>query len=129
MWTSEGHIADRMFGLFRTDNSGRKQEGITFLVLDLKSPGVDIRPILLFEGTHEVNQVFFDEPKMKPTPPATLQFSEPTLTPPSATAGSATNCGAAKTAASAVAAKIRLSMENSLGLVLSDCHDDKRDIA
>jgi alkylation response protein AidB-like acyl-CoA dehydrogenase len=46
--------------LFRTDNSGRKQEGITFLVLDLKSPGVTIRPILLFEGTHEVNQVFFD---------------------------------------------------------------------
>ncbi len=60
MWTSEGHIADWMFGLFRTDNTGRKQEGITFLVLDLKSPGVTIRPILLFEGTHEVNQVFFD---------------------------------------------------------------------
>jgi alkylation response protein AidB-like acyl-CoA dehydrogenase len=60
MWTSEGHIADWMFGLFRTDNSGRKQEGITFLVLDLKSPGVTVRPILLFEGTHEVNQVFFD---------------------------------------------------------------------
>jgi alkylation response protein AidB-like acyl-CoA dehydrogenase len=49
-----------MFGLFRTDNSGRKQDGITFLVLDLKSPGVTVRPILLFEGTHEVNQVFFD---------------------------------------------------------------------
>jgi hypothetical protein len=60
MWTSEGHIADWMFGLFRTDNSGRKQEGITFLVLDLRSPGVTIRPILMFEGTHEVNQVFFD---------------------------------------------------------------------
>ncbi|HWA48010.1 MAG TPA: acyl-CoA dehydrogenase family protein [Dongiaceae bacterium] len=60
MWTSEGHIADWMFGLFRTDNSGRKQEGITFLVLDLKSSGVEVRPILLFEGTHEVNQVFFD---------------------------------------------------------------------
>jgi alkylation response protein AidB-like acyl-CoA dehydrogenase len=60
MWTSEGHIADWMFGLFRTDNSGRKQEGITFLMLDLKSPGVTVRPILLFEGTHEVNQMFFD---------------------------------------------------------------------
>jgi alkylation response protein AidB-like acyl-CoA dehydrogenase len=60
MWTSEGHIADWMFGLFRTDNSGRKQEGITFLMLDLRSPGVTVRPILLFEGTHEVNQVFFD---------------------------------------------------------------------
>jgi hypothetical protein len=61
MWTSEGHIADWMFGLFRTDNTGRKQEGITFLTLDLKSPGVTVRPILLFEGTHEVNQVFFDD--------------------------------------------------------------------
>jgi alkylation response protein AidB-like acyl-CoA dehydrogenase len=60
MWTSEGHIADWMFGLFRTDNSARKQQGITFLVLDLKTPGVTVRPILLFEGTHEVNQVFFD---------------------------------------------------------------------
>ena len=60
MWTSEAHIADWMFGLFRTDNSGRKQEGITFLMLDLKSPGVTVRPIVLFEGTPEVNQVFFD---------------------------------------------------------------------
>jgi alkylation response protein AidB-like acyl-CoA dehydrogenase len=60
MWTSEAHIADWMFGLFRTDNSGRKQEGITFLVLDLKSPGVTVRPIVSFEGTPEVNQVFFD---------------------------------------------------------------------
>src|SRR5262245_40394845 len=60
MWTSEAHIADWMFGLFRTDNSGRKQEGITFLVLDLKSPGVTVRPIVLFEGTPEVSQVFFD---------------------------------------------------------------------
>jgi alkylation response protein AidB-like acyl-CoA dehydrogenase len=67
MWTSEGHIADWMFGLFRTDNSGRKQEGITFLVLDLKSPGVTVRPILLFEGTHEVNQVFFDNVRVPTT--------------------------------------------------------------
>jgi alkylation response protein AidB-like acyl-CoA dehydrogenase len=67
MWTSEGHIADWMFGLFRTDNSGRKQEGITFLVLDLKSPGVTVRPILLFEGTHEVNQVFFDNARVPVT--------------------------------------------------------------
>ncbi len=59
-WTSEGHIADWMFGLFRTDSSGRKQHGITLLMLDMKSPGITVRPILLFEGTHEVNQVFFD---------------------------------------------------------------------
>jgi alkylation response protein AidB-like acyl-CoA dehydrogenase len=67
MWTSEGHIADCMFGLFRTDNSGRKQEGITFLTFDLKTPGITIRPILLFEGTHEVNQVFFDNVRVPVT--------------------------------------------------------------
>ena len=61
MWTSEGHIADWMFGLFRTDSSGRKQEGITFLLLDLRSPGVTVRPIRTFDGTGiEINQVFFD---------------------------------------------------------------------
>lgn len=61
MWTSEGHIADWMFGIFRTDNSGRKQEGITFLLLDMTTPGVTVRPIRTFDGTGiEINQVFFD---------------------------------------------------------------------
>jgi alkylation response protein AidB-like acyl-CoA dehydrogenase len=58
-WTSEAHIADWLFGLFRTDSSGKKQHGITFLMLDLRSPGVSVHPLLTFEGTHEVNQVFF----------------------------------------------------------------------
>jgi alkylation response protein AidB-like acyl-CoA dehydrogenase len=61
IWTTDAHHADWMFGLFRTDSSGRKQEGITFLLLDMKSPGVTVRPIIMFEGTHEVNQVFFDD--------------------------------------------------------------------
>ena len=62
MWTSEAHIADWMFGIFRTDSSGRKQQGITFLLLDLASPGIDIRPIPTFDGTGiEINQVFFDD--------------------------------------------------------------------
>lgn len=61
MWTTDGHIADWMFGLFRTDSSGRKQHGITFLLVDMRSAGVKVEPILLFEGTHEVNQVFFDD--------------------------------------------------------------------
>lgn len=61
MWTSEAHIADWMFGIFRTDSSGRKQQGITFLLLDLACPGVTIQPILTFDGTGvEINQVFFD---------------------------------------------------------------------
>ncbi|WP_419905158.1 acyl-CoA dehydrogenase family protein [Kiloniella sp.] len=59
-WTSDAHVADWMFGLFRTDSSGRKQQGITFLMIDMKSEGVTISPLENFEGTHEVNQVFFD---------------------------------------------------------------------
>lgn len=61
IWTSEAHIADWMFGLFRTDSSGKKQQGITFLMLDLRSPGVTVRPIVTYDGSGpEVNQVFFD---------------------------------------------------------------------
>ena len=60
IWTSEAHIADWIFGLFRTSSAGKKQHGITFLVADLQSPGVSVEPLLMFEGTHEVNQVFFD---------------------------------------------------------------------
>lgn len=61
MWTSEGHIADWMFGIFRTDSTGRKQQGITFLLLDMRSPGITVQPIETFDGTGiEINQVFFD---------------------------------------------------------------------
>ena len=59
-WTSDGHKADLMFGLFRTDSSGKRQHGITFLLLDMKSPGVTLTPIITFDGGHEVNQTFFD---------------------------------------------------------------------
>lgn len=61
IWTSEGHISDWMFGVFRTDSSGKKQHGITFLMLDMKTPGLTVQPILTFDGGHEVNQVFFDD--------------------------------------------------------------------
>ena len=62
LWTSEAHIADWMFGLFRTDTSGKKQHGITFLLLDLRSPGIEIHPIVTFDGTgREINQVFFTD--------------------------------------------------------------------
>ncbi|MFZ5790758.1 MAG: acyl-CoA dehydrogenase family protein [Pseudomonadota bacterium] len=61
IWTTEANIADWMFGLFRTDSSGKKQQGITFLMLDMKTPGISIRPIRTFDGGHEVNQVFFDK--------------------------------------------------------------------
>ncbi len=60
IWTSEAHIADWIFGIFRTSVEGKKQAGITFLLVDLASPGVTVRPLYLFEGTLEVNQVFFE---------------------------------------------------------------------
>lgn len=61
LWTSEGHIADRMFCLTRTSSSGKKQHGITFLLIDLTAPGVEIQPVRTFDGSgREVNQVFFD---------------------------------------------------------------------
>ncbi|MEM7428359.1 MAG: acyl-CoA dehydrogenase family protein [Pseudomonadota bacterium] len=62
IWTSEANIADRMFGLFRTDSSGKKQYGITFLLLDMTSAGVEVRPIQTFDGGGiEINQVFFTD--------------------------------------------------------------------
>lgn len=60
IWTSDGHFADWMFGLFRTDSWGKKQFGITVLMLDMKSPGITVQPIITYDGDHEVNQVFFD---------------------------------------------------------------------
>ena len=60
IWTSDAHFSDWIFGLFRTDSSGRRQHGITLLLVDLGSPGIEVRPILKFEGVHEVNQVTFD---------------------------------------------------------------------
>ncbi len=60
IWTSEAHIADWIFGLYRTDSSGKKQQGITVLLIDLKTPGIAISPLMTYEGTLEVNQVFFE---------------------------------------------------------------------
>lgn len=60
IWTSDAHMADWIFGLFRTRKGNRKQEGITFLTIDLATSGTTVDPLLLFEGTHEVNQVHFD---------------------------------------------------------------------
>ncbi len=60
IWTSDAPWADYMFGLFRTDSSGRKQHGITLLLVDMASPGLTVRPIETFEGGHELNQVWFD---------------------------------------------------------------------
>ncbi|KPP87740.1 MAG: putative acyl-CoA dehydrogenase [Rhodobacteraceae bacterium HLUCCO07] len=60
IWTSMAHWADWIFALVRTDPKVKPQRGISFLLIDLKSPGVSIRPIRSIEGAHHLNQVFFD---------------------------------------------------------------------
>jgi alkylation response protein AidB-like acyl-CoA dehydrogenase len=59
-WTTLGHFANWIFCLVRTSADGKPQEGISFLLIDMKSPGVSVRPIILLDGEHEVNEVFFD---------------------------------------------------------------------
>jgi acyl-CoA dehydrogenase len=61
IWTTHAHFANMMFCLVRTDNSGKPQQGITFLLLDMHSPGIKVEPIITLAGEREVNQVFFDD--------------------------------------------------------------------
>ncbi len=67
-WTTYGQYGDWIFCLVRTDGSGKKQEGISFILIDMKSPGISIEPIYTLdlppEGFQEVNQVFFDDVKV-----------------------------------------------------------------
>ena len=60
-WTTLGQYADMIFCLVRTDNKGKKQEGISFLLIDMKTPGIEVRPIKLLDGDYEVNEVFFTD--------------------------------------------------------------------
>ncbi len=59
-WTTLAQYADMMFCLVRTDPNVRKQEGISFLLIDMKTPGITVRPIIMLDEEHEVNEVFFD---------------------------------------------------------------------
>ena len=59
-WTTLGQYGEWIFCLVRTSNEGKPQTGISFLLIDMKSPGVTVRPILMLDGGHEVNEVFFD---------------------------------------------------------------------
>ena len=63
-WTTLGQYADMIFCLVRTDNTGKKQEGISFLLIDMNTPGIEVRPIKLLEGDKEVNEVFFTDVKV-----------------------------------------------------------------
>lgn len=59
-WTTGAHHADWIFCLVRTSTEGRPQQGISFLLIDMKSPGVTVRPIHTINGEHSLNEVFFD---------------------------------------------------------------------
>ncbi len=60
IWTSWAHIAEWMFALVRTSRGDRPQEGITFLLIDMKSPGVSVAPIITLDGQHTINRVTLD---------------------------------------------------------------------
>jgi alkylation response protein AidB-like acyl-CoA dehydrogenase len=59
IWTSQGHYADWLFCLVRTSNTGKKQEGISFLCMDAKTPGITVHPITTIDGSHYLNRIEF----------------------------------------------------------------------
>ncbi|NRB33201.1 MAG: acyl-CoA dehydrogenase family protein [Rhodobacteraceae bacterium] len=60
-WTTLGQFANWIFCLVRTDPNVKQQEGISFLLIDMNTPGIEVRPIILLDGTHEVNEVWFTD--------------------------------------------------------------------
>jgi len=63
-WTSFAHWGDWIFCLVRTNTEVKAQEGISFLLIDMKTPGVTVRPIIMLDGAHHVNDVFLDNVKV-----------------------------------------------------------------
>ncbi len=62
IWTTLGQYGDWIFCLVRTDSTAEKrQEGISFLLIDMATPGITVRPLILMDGGHEVNEIFFDD--------------------------------------------------------------------
>jgi alkylation response protein AidB-like acyl-CoA dehydrogenase len=61
LWTTGAQHASRMFCLVRTSTEGKRQEGISFILIDMNTPGIKIEPIISISGDHEVNQVFLDD--------------------------------------------------------------------
>ncbi len=59
-WTTLGQHANMIFCLVRTDPEAQQQRGISFLLIDMSTPGISVRPIITLDGDHEVNEVFFD---------------------------------------------------------------------
>jgi alkylation response protein AidB-like acyl-CoA dehydrogenase len=63
-WTTLGQHANMIFCLVRTDKDVKQQEGISFLLIDMNTPGIEVRPIILLDGAHEVNEVWFTDVKV-----------------------------------------------------------------
>lgn len=64
IWTTYAQYADWIFCLVRTSRDMRKQQGIGFLLIDMKSPGITVRPIITLDGGHSLNEVFFEDVKV-----------------------------------------------------------------
>ncbi len=74
IWTTLGHYGDWIFCLVRTNPAAEKrQEGISFLLIDMATPGITVRPLILMDGGHEVNEIFFDNVEV---PVENLVFEE-----------------------------------------------------
>ncbi|MDT5362407.1 MAG: hypothetical protein QOC69_4169 [Mycobacterium sp.] len=67
IWTTHAREANWMFGLVRTSRTAKKQQGITFVLIDMGSPGIQIRPLVMTSGEEIQNQVFFDEVRVPKT--------------------------------------------------------------
>jgi alkylation response protein AidB-like acyl-CoA dehydrogenase len=61
IWTTQAHWADWIFCLVRTDAEAKPQQGISFLLIDMRSPGITVRPIISIDGLHHLNEVFFTD--------------------------------------------------------------------
>jgi len=61
IWTSAGHLADHIFTLARTDPTAPKHKGISFLLVDMRQPGIEVRPIKMMSGESEFNEVFYTD--------------------------------------------------------------------
>ena len=61
LWTSTAHVADWCFLLVRTDPQAKKQQGISYLLMDMKTPGITVRPIITLDGHHETNELFLED--------------------------------------------------------------------
>ena len=64
VWTSAAHVADWGFFLVRTSNEPKRQLGISFLLIDMRSPGITVRPLITIDGQHHTNEVFLDDVKV-----------------------------------------------------------------